>query len=271
MMHNSLLKLVLTGTLLSSPVQARVFGLDGRSFLSLEQATLYSNVGRVECPLVGNRLAVGTGWVMVARDTMVTAAHSFIDPDTNARLDPTTCVFALYDRHGGQLDRVPIRYARSRWSLPGKWLDASYDVAVVKLARSPVHPINAPNTAIAKNLDERAVTLIAFHSDLTPRTAPRASVGKLYKMPPNAQPVLKGNGSASDLERMFVTDFDTARNASGGMILDQKTGAVIGLHLGWSGSKTTAAFNSATDYNHAIYLDDELITEMEQVAADKAG
>lgn len=254
----------------SSALEGRVFGLDGRAVLSAEQLVLYSNMGRIECPN-GDQVIAATGWINHAPDTVVTSAHSFYDFDTNQPLDPTTCTFAMYDGSGDLIDRISIRYVVSRWDLNNSRFDLSQDFAVVKISRTPNHKINAPSIAIARGLDNRAVTLIAFHGDLMPRTAPRSSPGKLYKIAAAANVPVRGlPGSNPDwfssFSRMFKSDFDSSRGASGGMVIDNLTGAIVGIHNG--GGAKTRDFDDS-EYNYEVYFDKQFMAELEAVAGDK--
>ena len=103
---------------------------------SIEGSGGFDGVGRLECRAPGGRAAMrdATGWILGAADTVVTAAHTLFPG--GAAIDPTACVFRLFNPDGTVRQTARVRYVSSPWSEPRYRDDSAHDVAILKLDRA---------------------------------------------------------------------------------------------------------------------------------------
>lgn len=257
-------------------VNVRIMGQneinDESAYLDPEQQNKYLNIGKIECRISGYETIKATGWIAASNDTLSTVAHAFYHTETKLRINPSSCTFAIYGTRGQELDRIDILYARSGWDDPEKFRDRSFDIAIVKLARRPRYRIAGPKLAIAKDLDARPVTFISFHggsADLHYNIV-RQTHGMLIKMPADANPTADDSlYFVSDFTRLFQVGYDSLKGSSGGMIVDDVTGMVLGVHVGSNEAHIEGDFDTQDNYNYGIYFDRKYIEMLKAVAADK--
>ncbi|ATE66448.1 trypsin-like peptidase domain-containing protein [Rhizorhabdus dicambivorans] len=185
-------------------------------------------VGRLVCAAPGGRAAVedGSGWVVGAADTVVTAAHILFP--AGGPVDPRACTFRLYGPDGSVRAAARVAYARSPWSDTARRDDSAQDVAVLKLDRPmPVTPIAL--AARARGGAVQPVRLLSFPAG--GGDGPSATTGEARAFPLGPVRDAAGGLHVSDPGRLFASSAASAPGSSGGLYL-ARGGAVVGLHVG---------------------------------------
>jgi hypothetical protein len=181
-----------TTVMLTSVVNARVIGEDGRYVPDAEEADFISALGLVVCSAFvdnGRRRSMGTGTVVGSRSTVLTSAHVLTDEartgDQNFDFDVASdCVFRQYDSLGNLSAEVAFSYAeagefRRNAGAPNQ------DWAVLRTSTPLAESSTALPFAMSGNAIEDltgiSIKILAFHADIrTKRRIPRLSEGTLF-------------------------------------------------------------------------------------------
>jgi hypothetical protein len=194
-----------------------------------KEAARPDGVGRLICATPGGRARVedGSGWVVGAADTVVTAAHILFPAGEAA--DPRSCTFRLYAPDGTVRAAARVRYVRSPWSDPAGRNDSSQDVAVLKLDRPmPVEPLSL--AARGSGPGAQTVRLLSFPGGGGDVPSQAAGEARAFPLGPVRD---AGSGMrVSDPRRLFASTAASAPGSSGGVYLASRGGGVVGLHVG---------------------------------------
>jgi hypothetical protein len=240
--------------------------MDQSAYLTAEEESLYSGVGRIECPAPGStRHWVATGWLVEGFDTVITASHAFYQiahpPETlhEYHSPPTDCTFNTYDRFGNLRDSISIIDSFVKWDSPQYHGDFSNDYAVVKLSRPPNHSIRWLQLAGKEKMNGVAITLLSFGIDLPDSQRVRKSRGMIYEIPKNG-PVRPGK-TLSDPSRVCATSVDSEHGSSGGMYVNA-AGQAVCIHVNSispDGKGRPGSFDlMAPNYNIGIFINLEI-------------
>lgn len=215
-------------------------------------------VGRLVCAAPGGlaRVEDGSGWVVGAADTVVTAAH-ILFPANGAAIDPRGCTFRLYGADGTVRAAARVRYVRSSWSDPDNRNDSSQDVAILKLERAmPV----APLPVAARGRGAGTVRLLSYPGG-GEEMAQSAGEASAFPLGPVRDAVT--GMRISDPARLFISSAASAPGSSGGLYVG-RGGAVIGVHVG------RLCGGGSECFGFGVRFDTALMAMVAAVAADEA-
>ena len=220
----------------------------------------FDGVGRLDCRIPGGRAVSrdATGWILGAADTVVTAAHTLFPAGT--AIDPKACVFRLFNADGSVRETARVRYVRSPWSEPRYRDDSAHDVAVLKLDR-PMGVSAVAATASGSVMGARPVRLISFPADAVDGQA-RISAGEARPFPLGPARDGQGGMRVSDPSRLFASSVESAAGSSGGLYYAPRSGAAIGLHVGYVCGGDEGCFN------FGLRFDAGIVAMIAAVAAD---
>lgn len=223
----------------------------------------FDGVGRLECRVPGGRAATrdATGWILGAADTVVTAAHTLFP--AGAAIDPKACLFRLFNPDGSVRETARVRYASSPWSETRHRNDSAHDVAVLKLERAMA--VDAGSAmASGSMMGARPVRLISFPADTADRRA-RISAGEARPFPLGPARDGQGGMRVSDPSRLFASSVDSAAGSSGGLYYAPRSGAAIGLHIGY-----VCSGGADSCFNFGLRFDAKILAMIAAVAADRS-
>ncbi|MGK2872736.1 MAG: trypsin-like peptidase domain-containing protein [Alphaproteobacteria bacterium] len=229
----------------------------------------FSGIGRTECPTSRSTTYISTAFHVGSYGTMVTTAHSFVDPVTNAKIPPNTCRVAFYNYDGTLRETVAISYVKSRWDEPGKFGDTSNDLAIIKLEGDSKTPSDMPYAIVPDRLTTSTrVSVIGFSLDIAGKTVIKRVYGAAIQ-PRNTEIIkaaaLSANEPLNNPENTAITSYDSKHGTSGSPVLDSR-GDIIGVHQGSQGTNG-AEYNQTNSYNRAVIFDKRFITDLNAVIA----
>ena len=259
-----------------APATAVMLGANPRAAASVmvkaEGDARFEGVGRIECldPARRGTTYLATGWVLGSADTVVTAAHLFFRGATAQRvLDPSQCVFVLYDRDEKVREIAHIRYAVSPWTDQRFRDDSSYDLAVLKLDR-PLKIDNIPSVRVSDATEIRSVDLVAFHTDVADMQRAWISTGRRDIFPVAQLRFDKADLRITSASRLFSTSAASSPGSSGGMYYDERLNAAIGLHVGSLCDQVRPSYDPDICFNYGLRFDAAIVALVDAVVRDQA-
>lgn len=234
----------------------------------------FAGVGRVECrdPRKPGIAHVTTGWLLGSADTVVTAAHAFFPDKRPAKaaraLDPTSCIFILYDRNEQIRETIPLRYALSPWADMRIRKDSSYDVAILKLAR-PVRIDSIPVAKAFRGTGKSPVYLVAFHSAVGEMRRAWITSGRLRDFPAGQLRDDSTGLRITNAPRLFSASADSSPGSSGGMYYDGRLDAAIGLHLGSLCDLILPRYDPDRCFNYGLRFTPAIVAMVDMVVRDQ--
>lgn len=259
--------LLLLSMLVHSATHAEFMGADNSTYLTMEESRIYSNAGRIECHLPQG-IYDTTGWITSSNNTVVTVAHSFINPVTKEDIEISRCFFVLYDQSGNSLDRIAFTKVKSRWvESPSRRRDASHDLALAKLARSPTMQVYWPPIVDGRGATTLDVTLVGFYRGNNSAILRKAH-GRFYAFPKGSEKALPDR--ASNTKALFVGSYDSIGSSSGAMVIEKESKSVVGLHAGYGGyhHRSGRNFDPKTHFNYGVLFDDEFAEDLKRFSRE---
>lgn len=262
------------------PAFAKTFGQDSRllsaASLSIAEKIKFSGVGQIECRASESRVYAYTAFLVGEGDTAVTVAHAFdyqkVDASgkpsrERARHNPDKCYFAIY-QDGKAVDKIGIRFIMSRWDIPTIYEDPSEDIAVVKLLRTPNMAVKVPGLAVNPTA---TLLLVSYHADIENGAALRKVSGLSYQVPSGdfaMTKMAKASGiSVSNFTNVYISDYDSDNNASGGPIYDPQSDKIVGIHMGsYEPTEASSVFSPSNNFNFGVYFNEAILEFIMSVA-----
>jgi hypothetical protein len=248
---------------------ALVFGLDDRTtpgaYLKPSERFRYGLVGGFQCKNMAGKDHFSTGTLAVNRETVVTAAHPFIERWTGKIINQQ-CVFVLL-WNGKLIDKVEIKQIYSPWQSKYYRCDPSNDYAVIKLVRT----INYPDAFIpAYNsiYHGEDVSLTAYHNDLSPANILRISNGSQHSIDRDSKFLdhfIKDGCRVNNPNRIMAANYDSFYGSSGGPVWQR--GGIVGINIGYFNTfPVDDVFSNKYNFNYFIALDENIAKDVIKMA-----
>lgn len=246
--------------------------LDAQSFkISIEEFEQYSAIGRTECATARNTIYTSTAFHVGGYQTLITSAHSFVDPVTSDPISFNNCRVAFYNLDGSLRETLAIKSVHSRWDNPRYFGDTSNDIAIVVLSQESKTPTWMPEALVPAPLTVSVgVTVVGFALQETlykTRLARRLGLAAPLPATIASASARQAGEPCLNPENSVAVSYDAVHGSSGSPVL--RDGRVIGIHQGSQGF-SGGEFNvggkkGPSTYNRMMLFDKRFAEDLEAV------